>query len=134
MFNMDMTGMIPKKSHLLTAIGWLCLLPALLFVYVNVMRYEIGIEPRVDPFSWFAADSLTRQILMSPVLLLGGSLLGVVLNLFAVLKLRGKKTDGEFCLTASIKPRLWNVVAGATGALVFMVLFGYAIVENIGHH
>ena len=116
------------------AIGFVLLLPALLFVSASVLKYELGVAFLYDNLGFLSnPQSLPLYNTISPALFLGGPLLAAALNIGAIMRLTTHK-DGDFIVcTIKVKAELLNIAIAATSSLLLVTLIGYLIVENLGH-
>ncbi len=107
----------------LAAVGFALLFPPALFVTASVLRYVLGVgflyDALADVFSTRVFDRL------SPALLLGGSLLALVLNVYAV-------ADLSYGNRAGVKRRLANLIVIAGSGLLLTVLIGNMFQGNAG--
>ncbi len=116
------------------AIGFVLLLPALLFVSASVLKYELGVAFLYDKLGFFSnPQSLPLYNTISPALFLGGPLLAAALNIGAIVHLTIHKHGDSIIGTVNVKTRLLNIVIAATSSLLLVTLIGYLIVENLGH-
>ncbi len=125
-----------KRAAYITfgAIGFVLLLPALLFVSASVLKYEVGVAFLYDNLGFFAnPQSLPLYNTLSPALFLGGPLLAAALNIGAIMRLTIHKHGDSIVGTIDVKTRLLNIAIVATSSLLLMILIGYLIVENLGH-
>jgi hypothetical protein len=105
-------------------VGWMLLLPAMLFVFANVVGLNDWLQPIMENPStrtWFN--------LVSPVVFFGGPLVGMLINLFSVFRL--DKESDTFILQIGIRKKASHVIVSAVNALVLVVLAAYVVVENI---
>ncbi len=110
------------RIHDVTAIiGIVAAIPAILFVTLNVLKYEVGLLPNMD----IAA--------IHPAILLGGGMAAVLLNAWSILEFRVSRQDQQIWLSFGFTNRPWNIaVLGLSGVFLF-VLIAYVVFENISH-
>ena len=110
------------RIHDATAIiGFLTAIPAILFVTLNVLKYELGLLPAIE----IAA--------IHPAILLGGGMAAVLLNAWSILEFRISRQGRQIWLSFGFTNRPWNImVLGLSGTFLF-ALIGYVILENIAH-
>ena len=111
-----------QSPNLFAGIGFILSLPALYFVTANILKYELGLLGTMEIYAF------------SPIVLLGGTMLAVGLNLFPILHFAIQKGEDTITITTTIKTRLWNMTVLLAGVLLFVILFGYAVVENLMSH
>lgn len=106
--------------------------PALLFVIVNLLKFAAGWP---EPFDAFAAAgakwNTLSQILISPVLILGGPVVAAALTAATLLHFRVERRRHFVAVTAVEVDVTWRILATAFVAIgVIAVLLGYGFVEN----
>ena len=107
---------INQIDNILVMVGLLAILPGLYFVSANILKYELNILPNIN------------IIPLSPIVLIGGLLLAIILNFYSILHQRRSGTHTAYEI---VKTRLWNVIVFVMGALFLTLLLGYAVVENL---
>ena len=107
---------IRKIDNIFAMVGLLVAIPALYFVSGNILKYELNMLPNVNILP------------LSPIVLIGGLLIAIMLNFYSVLHQR--KSDA-FSVYEIVKTRLWNVIVFAIGAMFLTLLLGYVVVENL---
>ena len=116
------------------AIGFVLLLPALLFVSASVLKYELGVAFLYDNLGFLSnPQSLPLYNTISPAVFLGGPLLAAALNIGAIMRLTTHKDSDSIVCTINVKAKLLNIAIAATSSLLLVTLIGYLIVENLGH-
>ena len=116
------------------AIGFVLLLPALLFVSASVLKYELGVAFLYDNLGFLSnPQSLPLYNTISPAVFLGGPLLAAALNIEAIMRLTTHKDSDSIVCTINVKAKLLNIAIAATSSLLLVTLIGYLIVENLGH-
>lgn len=111
-------------------IGAVLAAPSLLFVVSNVAVYELGIE---EAEMLFPVGSL-GEVLSHPVVLLGALVLGLILNMTAVLQFRARADRRQVAVDRiAIRLRPANIALVILTLGLLGVLFGYAVLENLGH-
>ena len=112
--------------------GLILLLAPLFFVTASLLKYELGIGFLFDPLEAVLSEPGRRYVfnLVSPVVFLGGVILALVLNAYAVLRLDVGREEGAFVGTVRLEVRLWNIVVVAVSLLLLVTLVGYFFAEN----
>ena len=100
------------------AIGLILALPAVLFVSLNVLKYELGLLPGIEVAP------------LHPALLLGSALGALLLNVWAVLEVRLEQREDRVWLMLGFANRPWNWAVLALAGLFLSLLLAYAVVEN----
>ena len=107
---------INQIDNILVMVGLLAILPGLYFVSANILKYELNVSPNIN------------IIPLSPIVLIGGLLLAIILNFYSILH---QRRCGTHTLYEIVRTRLWNVIVFVMGALFLTLLLGYAVVENL---
>lgn len=115
--------------------AFLLMLPGLLFVTCNVLKYELDIPWLYDFF--VSVGEITGFIqfvnfFTNPVLLIGGLCLSVVIGLIALIDIKGETSEEGFRFTGihfSFDTPLSIVLVFSLSAII--ILIGYATVENL---
>jgi hypothetical protein len=117
----------------LAGIGLFFLVAPALFVLASLLKYELGVGFLFRPFEVLMSEPGSRHLfnLVSPVVFLGGLVLALALNAYAVLRLDVGREDGAIVGTLRFEPRFLNVAVGAASLLLMVTLAGYLFVENI---
>lgn len=107
--------------------------PALLFVAANIAAYELRIglmQPLIASTPW---DAITESPL-TPLLVLGGPLIALLLNGPHAIGLRLRRNGSQFvvdAITLSNRASQWLVISSA--ACLLGILAVYGAMENLGH-
>ncbi|WP_457651449.1 helix-turn-helix domain-containing protein [Rhodocaloribacter sp.] len=122
----------PKRT---AAWGAALMLPALLFVAANVLKFEMAVPFLYDGLAAagkaVGVDGLFEA--WSPLILLGGPAVAVVTNLLAVLHLWGDDREKGFSiLGVDLVFHAGNVLVLAACLAALTALLGYLTVENLG--
>ena len=104
----------------LAGAGLLMAAPALYFVTANVLKYELGAAPGLEVAP------------IHPAILIGGLALAMTVNLWPILRVGIRRTEGELTVAVSVRTRPWNLVIVALAAATLGALLAYAVVENLG--
>ncbi len=112
--------------------GLILLLAPLFFVTASLLKYELGIGVLFDPLEAILSEPGRRYVfnLVSPVVFLGGLILALVLNAYAVLRLNVGREGGAIVGTVRLEVRLWNILVVAVSLLLLVTLAGYFFAEN----
>jgi hypothetical protein len=124
-------GMDVNERRLVWA-GLILLLAPLFFVTASLLKYELGIGFLFDPLEAILSEPGRRYVfnLVSPVVFLGGLILALVLNAYAVLRLNVGREEGAIVGTVRLEVRLWNIVVAAVSLMLLVTLVGYFFAEN----
>ncbi len=111
----------PRK---LAGAGFVLLAAPFYFVIAAILKYGFGVGLFFDPLAAFFAEPQRLRFLnlvLTPVLFFGGSLLALGLNLYAVLGRRGEN---------GLKDRLSNLVVVTISVSLLVVMAAYGYLEN----
>ncbi len=113
--------MTRRTVNTMAAVGLALLFTPGLFITASILKYQLGVGFLYDALaSVFSSRAFDRA---SPVLLLGGLVLALGLNVYAVADLSYADQGGS-------KRRVANFVVIAASALLLTVLVGYLFLEN----
>lgn len=123
------TGFSYRK---MAGLGFLLILPALLFVTAAVLKYGLGWGYLFDALGVFYSDPSRRLLfnLISPILFLGGLFLAMLLNAYPVLHFGMHREEGRIAGTFALQLRLWNLAILLIGFALLAILISYALTEN----
>ena len=76
-------------------------------------------------------ERLSAFNLDSPVVFLGGLILALMVNAYAVVRLEAGRQDGAVVSTVRLEVRFWNIVVVIVSLLLLATLLGYFFVENL---
>lgn len=121
--------MTKPSANALAAVGTALLFTPALFVTASVLKYELGVGVPYDALAWiFSSRAFDRA---SPAVLLGGLVVALVLNVYAVADLSVRHDQRGFTGRVRVARRVANLLVIAASALVLTVLLGYLVVENV---
>ena len=125
-------GEVRMNERRLAWVGVVLLSAPLFFVAASLLKYELGIGFLFDPLESVLSDPVTRHAfnLISPIIFLGGLGLALVLNAYAVLRVRVAMEDGSIVGTVRLRPGFWNIAVAAVSLLLLVMLVGYFFAEN----
>ena len=103
---------------ILVGVGLLSLTPALYFVGGSILKYELHLLPNVTIHP------------IHPIILLGGLILAIALNLYPALQLSVRLTDGTLTFSMSLNTRSWSLPILLVSSVLLIVLVGYVVTEN----
>lgn len=119
-----------KSAHL----GVLLLLLPFLFFFGNVAKYNLGID--LDFINLFlgwiiSLDTVPVVNWLIRFTLLGGPILAILFNLFAIMHMYSNHETHEFIITLKLK---WvNIAIIILCGLILLLFFTYLVVENMNH-
>ncbi|MCH7512551.1 MAG: hypothetical protein IH947_01190 [Bacteroidetes bacterium] len=119
-----------KSAHL----GVLLLLLPFLFFFGNVAKYNLGID--LDFINLFlgwiiSLDTVPVVNWLIRFILLGGPILAILFNLFAIMHMYTNHETHEFIITLKLK---WvNIAIIILCGLILLLFFTYLVVENMNH-
>ena len=122
----------PKQSFVW---GGLLLIPPLLFILSNVMKYEMNLPQLYDALAAMGETTGLTALspyFTSPALLLGAPFMALLLGLMAQIRISGEDTVHGFSLrdlTISFNPKSLSIIIGAIVGIACLI--GYITMENI---
>ncbi len=105
-----------------------------LFLFGVFLKYLLGIDFKIFSSledAMAALDKISYLKWLSPLLLVGFPLVGIVLNALAITHFYWSKLNKEFIIT--IKFRLINIILLLISIAIVAIFILYAIAENAGH-
>jgi hypothetical protein len=125
-------GEVEVNERKLAWAGLVLIWAPLFFVVASLLKYELGIGLLFDPLEALLSEPGRRYVfnLVSPVVFLGGLILALVLNAYAVLRLNVGSEDGAVVGTVRLEIRFWNIAVAVASLLLLATLLGYFFVEN----
>jgi hypothetical protein len=123
------------NDHKLAGLGFALLLAPLFFVSASLLKYGLGVGFLFDPLESLLSDPQRLQVfnLISPVVFLGGLILALAVNLYAVLRLNVAREDGTFVSTVRFEVKLANIAVATVSILLLVTLVGYFFAENFAY-
>ena len=114
-----------KKSALWGAV--LMFLPVY-FALAMIFKYNLGIGFLSPPIDYLLNFAIFETL--SPVIFIGGLMLAILFNLFAVLHLSFGQDTSEFIINISIKKKRFNLIILGIAGLFFFIFMLYGFLEN----
>ena len=115
-------------ANAVAAVGMALLFTPGLFVTASVLKYVLGVEFLYDALAGiFSSRAFDRA---SPALLLGGLVIALALNVYAVADLSLRRGQSAGTGRVRVARRVANLIVIAGSALLLTVLLGYLLVEN----
>jgi hypothetical protein len=108
----------------LAGTGFVLLAAPSYFVAAAILKYGFGVGLFFDPLAVFFADPQRLRFLnlvLTPVLFFGGSLLALALNLYAILRRRAENGP---------RPMLSNILAVLVSFSLLVAITTYGYLEN----
>lgn len=125
-------GRLSDRSS--AAVGLVLLLPALMFVTSNILKYELGMPFLYEHLGFFSnVQSSTVYDFLSPVLFLGGTAIALALNLLSTTQISLAREVDSIVGVVRFRPKPFNVSIIVSTVLVLGMLVLYLIVENAQH-
>jgi len=117
-----------NKSSLWVSL--IALIPALLLVIPGIMQSGLGYLGPNDALDTMFAKAPALQILLSPIVLLGGLLLAFILNLTPAIKLRFERQPEGLTSVITFKPVILHWIFVGISLLIVGIILVYAFFEN----
>ena len=111
-------------------ISLIALIPALLLVIPGIMQSGLGYLGPNDALDTMFAKAPALQILLSPIVLLGGLLLAFILNLTPAIKLRFERQPEGLTSVITFKPVILHWIFVGMSLLIVGMILVYAFFEN----
>jgi len=111
-------------------ISLIALIPALLLVIPGIMQSGLGYLGPNDALDTMFAKAPALQILLSPIVLLGGLLLAFILNLTPAIKLRFERQPEGLTSVITFKPVILHWIFVGISLLIVGIILVYAFFEN----
>jgi len=111
-------------------ISLISLIPALLLVIPGIMQSGLGYLGPNDALDTMFAKAPALQILLSPIVLLGGLLLAFILNLTPAIKLRFERQPEGLTSVITFKPVILHWIFVGISLLIVGMILVYAFFEN----
>lgn len=105
----------------------------LFFVTASVLNYGLGVGILFDPLETLLADPqrLHWFNLVSPVVFLGGLVLALAMNAYAVLRFSVGREGDAVVSTIRLEMKLVNMAVVAVSFSLLVTLVGYVFLENL---
>jgi hypothetical protein len=121
------------NDYRLAGIGFAALSAPLFFVVASLLKYWLGIGLLFDPLDKaLMSDPERLHIfnLVSPVVFLGGLVLALGLNMYAVLRFNVSRENGTIVSTVRVEAKFWNMAVALLSLTLLGMLVGYFFLEN----
>lgn len=120
------------SSGKLAGVGLIFILLPLYFTTAAILKYEFGIGFLFDPLDAYLSNPQRLHIfnLISPIVFLGGLLLALGLNLFAVFGANFRQGSAAILSAVRERNRFLNVAIVLMSGLLLTTLLGYVFLEN----
>jgi hypothetical protein len=107
----------------------LLLLPSVLFVVANVLKYELGLPALAGALGPLAEPRGLAEVVVSVVVLLG-PVVAAIVALAPIVRLRWGRSSDVLEATLSLRYRRGNLVVAGIAFAVLAALGGYLLAEN----
>ncbi len=104
-------------------------LPALVFCSAGVLSWLFEM-PAANQFLAVALGTTAGKILFSPVLILGGPIVCLALNLWRICRIRVGAEGESLVVSLSLTKAIGPLIFAMVGLLLISLLLSYAFVEN----
>ncbi len=126
---------VAKSKALLAIIGLGLSAPALFFVVASLLKFKFGVG---QPFTLFESMLATPERLhlfniISPIVFVGGLLVGVIVNLYPQIEMQFRRDQGRLVATITAEATPINLAIVILGCLLLATLFGYVALENLAN-
>jgi hypothetical protein len=126
---------IAKSQALSAIIGLAFSAPALFFIAASLLKYNFGVSQPLTLFENMLAtpDKLHLFNIISPIVFIGGLLIGVIVNLYPQIEMQLRRDQGRLVATITAEAKPINLAVVILGCLLLATLFGYVALENLAH-
>lgn len=111
-----------------------CLMPALLFIGLNLLRSIGGVTGPYDAVASAGSKFITFQTfnVVTPFIFIGGAAVALLASVPAFLRIRGKFEGGALSITAlEVKTRWTTIVLAAAALCSLVTLVAYVALEAL---
>ena len=119
-----------KADNLIAAIGTFCIMPVFFMVVSGLLYAGLGIKGVNDALDAFMAQSALLRLLMHPVVVLGGPLLSISLNVIPTFRIAIHPGDGALITTITTRMKPLNITVLALSVFLLGAILFYAFGEN----
>jgi hypothetical protein len=117
----------PRWSTILAGV---LVLPAVVFVAANVMKYGLGVDALSNVLGSFAEPGEGAWNVMVTALVLVGPVIALAMVLLPIVRLRLGRSDGTVEATVSLRLEWARVAIALVALAVLAVLAGHIAAEN----
>ncbi len=120
------------KQNAVTALSFLLVLPTAYFIFISVLKYEMGINSPFDSLAPFLERTGIREAIGWNInlLILFGPVVALGLTLLQVLKIEWHISKEEFIFHFTVKKRWFPLLVIAFSVSLLAILTLYMIGEN----
>lgn len=115
-----------KKYNWFAIFGLLTSIPALIIVGIGMLSV-IGLGALAETFSHYITP---QSLILHPVLVLGGLLVSIGLNIFPIFKIRFEPQVGALVTMITTRFRIANMFASTVSLFLLCAILLYAFGEN----
>ncbi|HKS38724.1 MAG TPA: hypothetical protein VJW76_16135 [Verrucomicrobiae bacterium] len=118
-----------RKGNSIAIVSLILILPALLLLTAGILDAAVGVEAANRMLAAMTA-STPFNLLVSPVIVLGGPLVALALNAWKVFHVSADVVNEEFVIALSVKRLSAHLCFVVTAAGLLLLLLLYGFVEN----
>ena len=115
-----MSATIQNRGNLVAALGSLLIAPALILFLSGMLQSIGGIDLMLLP-----------TFFLHPAVILGGIVLAIVLNAWAVLSFSFTREESHYRFFVDVRLLTANLVVLGTAAFLMCAILSYVVVENL---
>jgi hypothetical protein len=112
--------------------GAILMIPTAYFIFISLLKYGLGVSFLFDNIQPLLEKMGIKEAIGWNInlLILFGPVIGLLLNLAAILKVGFHNEKNTLLLEVSIMKYKWNIIAIVIAGMLLMTLFFYLLGEN----
>jgi hypothetical protein len=122
-------NMKPTHKQIIGLLSLILIVPALFFCSSGILYLAFAAEKANRLLDLLVGRPLLKPY-FSPVIILGGPLLAVCLNLYQICRVRLRSAKDGIELSLTVRRLLSNLLPVLAGGIILLLLLSYAFVEN----
>ena len=119
-----------KSSVRLAIAGFILSIPALLIVSAGLLEAGLGLRQINDTLDQLLLNFPALNVIIHPVVVVGGLILSIGLNVIPVVRLRMQAQAGALVATITAQLKASNIAAALLSSFLFAAVACYAFGEN----
>ena len=119
-----------KKYHNLAIVGFVLDIPGSIIVSAGLLQVGLGLRQVSDFLDALFAKFPALNILIHPVVVIGGLVLAIGLNMIPIFQIKLQPQQDGLVTVITTQWRIFNIAILALSLFLFSALLLYAFVEN----
>lgn len=121
-----------QTAHVRSAAPSLALvLPALVFVAANVLKFQLGVDGPYDTLELVLDPRPPLAWVLVQALVLAGPVIALALSAFAIVRASATRRDGTVEMRATLRLHPGHLVAGVLSLALLASMALYLVAENL---